>query len=122
MRGAPRGSVLKVLSFNGFINNVSIFTEKSKLFRFADDNIFWEYGQDLSKILGNLKHDCRSYQNVLKWTLNKLIEVNFNLWYLKRIIEIQLNQKQIQQKLKKWMSLASTHLTFHQVVQPNKCL
>lgn len=91
MRGAPRGSLLKVLSFNGFINNVSIFTEKSKLFRFADDNIFWEYGQDLSKILGNLKHDCRSYQNVLKWTLNKLIEVNFNLWYLKRIIEIQLN-------------------------------
>ena len=40
MRGAPRGSLLKVLSFNGFINNVSIFTEKSKLFRFADDNIF----------------------------------------------------------------------------------
>ena len=41
-----------------------MFIKKSEICNFADDNTIYDYGEDLSNILENLKHDMKI---LLKW-------------------------------------------------------
>ena len=56
-RGVPQGSILGLLLFNAFINDIFMFIEKTEICNFADDNTIYDCGEDLSNILENLKHD-----------------------------------------------------------------
>ena len=63
-RGVPEGSILGPLLFNVLINDIFMFIEKTEVCNFADDNIIYDCGEDLSNILENLKHDLKI---LLKW-------------------------------------------------------
>ena len=41
-----------------------IIFEKNEIYNFADDNTIYDYGEDLSNILENLKHDMKIYNMV----------------------------------------------------------
>ena len=58
-RGEPRGSILGLLLFNVFFNDIFMFIEITKVSNFADDNTIYGYGKDLSNILEKLNHDLK---------------------------------------------------------------
>ena len=63
-RGVPQGFILEPLFFNVFINDLFMFIENCEICNFADDNILYSSGVELSSILENLKHDTKT---ILKW-------------------------------------------------------
>ena len=63
-RGVPQGSILGSSLFNVFINDIFMFIKKTNVCNFADDNSLYDWGEDLSDILENLKHDMTI---LLKW-------------------------------------------------------
>ena len=72
-RGVPQGSILGSLLFNAFINDIFMFIEKTEICNFADDNTIYDYGEDLSNILENLKHDLKI---LLKWYRINSLQAN----------------------------------------------
>ena len=36
-----------------------MFIEETEIYNFADDNTIYDYGEDLSNILENIKHDLK---------------------------------------------------------------
>ena len=57
---------LREVSLKGhiFVNDIFMFTEKTEVCNFADDNTIQDCGKDFSNILGNLKYDMKI---LLKW-------------------------------------------------------
>ena len=64
VRGVPQGSILGPLFFNLFINDLFLFTERTNICNYADDNIIYSCNFNLQTILKDLKYDM---QNILKW-------------------------------------------------------
>ena len=52
--GIPQDSILCLLLFNIFINDIFFFKEKSEIRNFADDNTTYSCGKDLRKIKEDL--------------------------------------------------------------------
>ena len=61
-------SILGPLLFNIFINDFSLFIEKSDICKFADDSILFSCGDIFSVILKSLEHDMKILLRWFKFT------------------------------------------------------
>ena len=64
VRVVPQGSILGPSFFNLFINDLFLFTERTNICNFADDNTIYDCNINLQIILKDVKYDM---QNILKW-------------------------------------------------------
>ena len=72
--GVLQGSILGLLLFNIFLNDLFLFVENSDLSNYADDNTLYSSGNDLEKVKQTLSQEFeivtkRFYENyiVLNW-------------------------------------------------------
>lgn len=59
-----QGSVLGQLLFNVFLNDLLMFSEKTVICNFADDNTLYSSGKECHIMMNNLKHEVSI---ILKW-------------------------------------------------------
>ena len=64
VRGVPQGQILGPLLFNSFINDLSLFIEKTNICNFADDNTIYTCQNELKTILEDLRYDMVT---LLRW-------------------------------------------------------
>ena len=62
-RGVPQGWGLGSLSFNTFINDISLFSEKCSLFNYADDNVWSFASSSVEEIRHVLLHEINNLLN-----------------------------------------------------------
>ena len=62
--GIPQGSILGLLLFNIFINDIFFEIKKSNICNFADDNTLYFCSQDLQSVIENLIYDVKG---ILTW-------------------------------------------------------
>ena len=71
--GVPQGSILGLLLFNIFINDLFVNIVKSEVCNFADDNTLYSFDKKLVTIFPNLKYDLG---NVLSWFQANSVKAN----------------------------------------------
>ena len=59
-----QGSILGQLLFNMFLNDLLMFSEKTVICNFADDNTLYSSGKECHIMMNNLKHEVSI---ILKW-------------------------------------------------------
>ena len=60
----PEGSILGLLLFNIFLNDLFLFISNSSLSNYADNNTLYTFGDNLKKIKDNLQ---KSFDMVYQW-------------------------------------------------------
>lgn len=63
--GISQGSVLGLLFFNIFINDLFLFENKSEICNYADDNTLYAANKNINHIINNLSNDFRTLTNWL---------------------------------------------------------
>ena len=71
--GVLQGSILGLLLFNIFLNDLFLFVENSDLSNYADDNTLYSSGNDLEKVKQTLRQDL---EIVTKWFYENYMVLN----------------------------------------------
>ena len=77
--GVPQGSILGVLLFNIYINDLFYFSENVDMANFADDNTPFEFSSTLEDVIDKLEIDSIS---LIQWFENNYLKPNPDKWHL----------------------------------------
>ena len=77
--GVPQGSILGVLLFNIYINDLFYFSENVDMANFADDNTPFEFSGTLEDVIDKLEIDSIS---LIQWFENNYLKPNPDKWHL----------------------------------------
>ena len=72
-KGVPQGSILGLLIFNIFMNDLFLFIGKCRLYNYADDDSLDSSSENLADVLYNLRHDGR---NAIEWFAKNGMQAN----------------------------------------------
>ena len=73
--GVPQGSILGLILFNLFINNLFFFIKDADLANFEDDNKIYVGSKDLTELLEMSRKEC---ETVINWFKSNKRIVNLN--------------------------------------------
>ena len=71
--GVPQGSILGVLPFNIFINDIFLFVESSNTCNYADDNTLFAFGKTFDEVTRKLQND---FLILDEWFFNNFLILN----------------------------------------------
>ena len=95
----PKDSILGLLPFNIFINDLFLNVIKSEICNFADDNTLYSFGKKFDTIFSSLKYDLenvlKAYPSKFEFMIlgdkqNSLFVLNFNGKKINNSREIEL--------------------------------
>ena len=71
--GVPQRSVLGLLLYNVFVNDISWFANHIKICNYADDTTVFVYHSELGIVIWQLQDDCSV---IIKWFSDNLVKLN----------------------------------------------
>ena len=71
--GSPQGSISGPLFFNIFINDLFLFTNKSEICNYADDNTLYSANKNISRNISDLSND---FETLTKWLYDNYMVLN----------------------------------------------
>ena len=71
--GIPQGSVLGLLMFNIYLNDLFLFLEETEVCNYADDTAFYTCGPNVKNIVAKLENDALA---ISEWFPNNRMKLD----------------------------------------------